>query len=828
VSTGSISLPSGASRGGARRGWGRTPSQEPEGPGLTGGSGEPPVENPFEVEPWVVTERGLHLNILARTESVFALSNGHVGLRGNLDEGEPHGLPGTYLNSVYERRPLPYAEAGYGYPESGQTVIDVTNGKIIRLLVDDEPLDVRYGVLHEHDRTLDLRAGTLNRKVRWVTPANRLVQVETTRLVSLTHRSIVAICYEVTPLDGPARVVLQSELVANEDLPRSKADPRVAAVLDSPLEPIEHDARGTRIQLLHRTRSSGIGVAAAADHVVEAPDGVRVVTESEARPDWARVTVSAALQEGQTLRLIKFISYGWSSLRSTPALRDQAPAALTGALLTGWDKILADQRAFLDDFWAGADVQVEGDPQLQQAVRFALFHVLQSGARAEERPIAAKGLTGPGYDGHCFWDTETFVLPVLVHTWPQAAGDALRWRHRTLASAQRRALQLGLQGAAFPWRTINGEECSGYWPAGTAAFHINADIADAVIKYLDATQDEPFELEIGLELLVETARLWMSLGHFDLFGRWRIDGVTGPDEYTAVADCNAYTNLMAERNLRAAVTAARRLPDAAAALGVTAEEIERWRGAAAAVYVPYDEVLGVHEQSEGFTRHAHWDFAGTPAEKYPLLLHYPYFDLYRKQVIKQADLVLAMQLRGDAFTAEEKARNFAYYEQFTVRDSSLSACTQAVIAAEVGCLDLAYAYTAEAALMDLHDLEHNTGDGLHIASLAGAWTALVAGFGGMRDHDGVLLFAPRLPPGLTGLAFTIRHLGRRLRVETDGETVTYTLRDHASDLDIVHHGERLTVHAGVPVRRPVPPPPTPLEVSQPAGREPHLGRPAEA
>jgi alpha,alpha-trehalose phosphorylase len=782
------------------------------------GKGQP--VDPFEVEAWSVTERGLHLDLLARTESVFALSNGHVGLRGNLDEGEPHALPGTYLNSVYEGRPLPYAEAGYGYPESGQTGIDVTNGKIIRMLVDDQPFDVRYGTLQQHDRTLDLRAGTLRREVRWRTPANRTVHVVTTRLVSLTHRSVVAICYEVTPVDGPARLVLQSELVANEDLPASSGDPRVAAVLQSPLEAIEHDVLGTRMQLLHRTRRSGIGVGVAADHQIEVPQGVPFRTVSDSRLDWCRLTISVALQAGQTLRVLKFLSYGWSSLRSTSALRDQAPAGLTGAMLTGWDGLLADQRAFLDEFWAGADVQVDGDPELQQAVRFALFHVLQAGVRAEGRPIAAKGLTGPGYDGHCFWDTETFVLPVLVHTWPKAAADALRWRHRTLASARHRAAQLGLAGAAFPWRTINGEECSGYWPAGTAAFHINADIADAVIRYHDATRDEVFSAEVGLELLVETARLWVSLGHMDMFGRWRIDGVTGPDEYTAVADCNIYTSLMAERNLQAAAAASAQLPERAAQFGVTAKEIQHWRACATAVYIPYDEVLQVHEQSEGFTQHARWDFEHTPPQNYPLLMHYPYFDLYRRQVVKQADLVLAMQSRGDAFTPEQKARNFAYYEQFTVRDSSLSACTQAVIAAEVGCLDLAYAYTAEAAFMDLHDLEHNTGDGLHIASLAGAWTALVAGFGGMRDHDGMLIFAPRLPAGLTGLEFTIRHLGQRLRVHTDGQWTTYTLSDHGSTMDVVHHGERLTLHSGSPTRREVPPPPVAPIVVQPTGRAP--------
>jgi alpha,alpha-trehalose phosphorylase len=774
----------------------------------------------FEVEPWCVRERALDLDLLARSESVFALSNGHVGLRGNLDEGEPHALPGTYLNSVYELRPLPYAEAGYGYPESGQTVINVTNGKIIRLLVDDEPFDVRYGSVLEHERCLDLRAGVLTRDVRWRSPAGRAVRIRSTRLVSLTHRSIVAIAYEVEPLDDGARIVLQSELVANEELPGSGKDPRTAAVLANPLEPVEQDAAGLRLELLHRTRRSGIGVAVAADHVVEGTDGLDWSTSSEIRPDWGRVTVTAALRPGQTLRLVKFVSYGWSSVRSRPALRDQVAAGLTGALHTGWHGLLRDQREFLDDFWQGADVTVEGDEALQQAVRFALFHVLQNSARAEERPIAAKGLTGPGYDGHCFWDTDSFVLPVLVHTWPEAAGDHLRWRHRTLDAAKHRAAQLRLEGAAFPWRTINGEECSGYWPAGTAAFHVNADVADAVIRYHDATRDDEFDAEVGLEILVETARLWVSLGHHDREGGWHVSGVTGPDEYSAISDDNVYTNLMAERNLRAAAAAVRHRPERAATLGVREEEVGAWLRAADAVVVPFDEVLGVHEQSAGFTGHAVWDFAATPADSYPLLLHYPYFDLYRKQVVKQADLVLAMQTRGDRFTPEQKAANFAYYEAITVRDSSLSAFTQAVLAAEVGCLDLAYAYACEAAFLDLHDLARNTRDGLHMASLAGAWIALVSGFGGMRDHHGLLSFAPRLPPEITRLSFTIRHRGHRLRVTADAHQATYTLFDHDSTILLRHHGTEFTVRSGEPLTAPVPPPPTPPKVTQPPGREP--------
>jgi alpha,alpha-trehalose phosphorylase len=480
--------------------------------------------------------------------------------------------------------------------------------------------------------------------------------------------------------------------------------------------------------------------------------------------------------------------------------------------------LLAEQRAYLDEFWAGADVELEGDAEVQQAVRFGLFHILQAAARGEQRPIPGKGLTGPGYDGHTFWDTETFVLPVLIYTWPDVAASPLAWRKLTAPAAEERARELSLDGAAFPWRTIRGRESSGYWPASTAAFHINADIADAVVRYIDATQNEQFEREVGLELLVCTARLWRSLGHHDREGRFRIDGVTGPDEYSAIADNNVYTNLMAQQNLRAAAAVAARHPDLAESFAITTEEAASWRDAADAMVVPYDDALGVHPQSEGFTDHAVWDFGATGPDQYPLLMHVPYFDLYRKQVVKQPDLVLALHMRGDAFTHEEKERNFRYYEALTVRDSSLSACTQAVVAAELGHLDLAYDYLAEAALMDLEDRNHNTRDGLHMASLAGAWTALVEGFGGMRARDGRLSFAPRLPSGIGRLRFRVRYRGSGVQVATDGQTATYHLWS-GPPLTLWHESEELEL-GDKDVERPVTPVPHGTRPSQPPGREP--------
>jgi alpha,alpha-trehalose phosphorylase len=814
-------------------------------------------EPAFPTEPWCVRETSLDLSLLAQSESIFALSNGHIGLRGNLDEGDPHGTPGTYLNSVYELRPLPYAEAGYGYPESGQTVVDVTNGKIIRLTVEDEPFDIRYGTVRSHERVLDLRAGTLYRAVEWESPAGSQVRVRSTRLVSFSQRSVAAISYEVEALDAPLRITVQSELVANEDLPPQSADPRAAALLEHPLISEQHISEDEHALLIHRTRASGLLIAAAMAHVIDGPQARQVSTASW--PDWARTTVLCSLQPGERLRIVKFIAYGWSSQRTVPALRDQAGGAMDAAVFCGWDGLLAEQRAWLDEFWDVADVIVEGDAEVQQAVRFGLFHAIQAGARAERRAIPAKGLTGPGYDGHAFWDTESFVLPVLTYTLPAAAADALRWRHSILDFARDRAAQLGLAGATFPWRTIRGHECSAYWPAGTAAFHINADVASAVLRYVRATEDVQFEHDVGLEILVETARLWLSLGHHDSRGAFHIEGVTGPDEYSAIADDNVYTNLMAQENLLGAAETCARHPDHARGMGVDLEEMAAWRDAAHTMHIPYDDRLRVHPQAQRFTEHEMWDFDKTPPDHYPLLLHYPYFDLYRKQVVKQPDLVLALHWRGDAFTPEQKARNVDYYERLTVRDSSLAACTQAIMAAEVGHLDLAHDYIGEAALMDLHDLEHNTRDGMHIASLAGTWLALVAGLGGFREYAGEVRFDPALPDGFDRLAFAIRWRGNKLRVDVNRESVSYLLEaapahtgtgtdagsgtgtNAGTDADagsgtgtagaperltIWHAGEAVELENGVPVRRDLvaripllPRPP------QPSGRQPLARRP---
>ena len=402
----------------------------------------------FPSHPWELREVGLDHRALAQSESLFALSNGHIGVRGNLDEGDPNGLSGTYLNSFYETRPLPYAEPGYGYPETGQTILNVTNGKLIRLLVDDEPFDLRYGNVVSHERVLDLRRGVLERHVEWESPAGTRIRVHSSRLVSLARRSLLAIRYRVEPVDRPVRIVVQSELVANEPLPAMSDDPRASAAVKDALRPVLHDAHERRAHLVHRTRESGLHVAAAMAHEID--DGHDRREEIIAAPDWARLTIASTLEPDETFELTKFVAYGWSAIRSTPTLRDQVDAAVISALKAGWDEVVEEQETDLAEFWRGADVEIDGAPQLQRAVRFGIFHAYQASARAERRCIPAKGLTGPGYDGHAFWDTEMFVLPLLTATAPHAAADALRWRLDTLDAAKERARTLRLARRGVP------------------------------------------------------------------------------------------------------------------------------------------------------------------------------------------------------------------------------------------------------------------------------------------------------------------------------------------------------------------------------------------
>ncbi|MBX9828378.1 MAG: glycoside hydrolase family 65 protein [Xanthobacteraceae bacterium] len=777
-----------------------------------------PPSHDYPADEWNIIERGFHPEFLAQLETMLALGNGYLGMRGCPEEGGPGFENGTFINGFYETRPIVYGEEAYGFARTGQTICNVTDTKIIKLFVDDEPFWLSHAKLLNYERRLNMKCGTLDREILWQTPAGKQVSITSRRLISLAHRHVAAISYCVTLLNADAFVVISSEMKVNESNARaSKDDPRLATAFEGRvLHPRASHTKDRRVVLCHATERSGLVLACAIDHDVETecPHAYQAVHAD----DFGQIAFTIEAGRGSPIHLTKFMVYHTSQTASAEDLCGRAEWTMDRVATRGWKDLLTAQERYMGDFWHRSDVRVQNTRQdrtkrttveIQQAIRFNLFHVLQASARAEGVGVPAKGLTGQSYEGHYFWDTEIYLLPFLTYTSPWIARNLLTFRYKMLPQARTRARQLGHRGAMFPWRTINGEEASAYYAAGTAQYHINADIIYAMRKYVQATGDVAFLRDCGAEMLVETARLWLDLGFYSDVkgGKFCINAVTGPDEYNTVVNNNAYTNLMARENLRYAaqtVTSMRlEHPDAYNALvnktALEPSEATEWARAAESMYVPYDEKLKIIPQDDSFLEREPWDFENTPSEHYPLLLFYHPLNIYRKQVIKQADVVLAMFLLGDVFSLEAKQRNFDFYDPLTTGDSSLSSCVEAIIAAQVGNMEKALQYGMAALLMDLADVGGNVKDGCHIASMGGTWMMLSYGLGGMRDEDGRLSFWPRRAPDDNAtLRFTVTYRGQMLDVEIGLQKVEYTLRD-GDHLVIRHEVEEVQLTREHPV-----------------------------
>ncbi|WP_166849461.1 glycoside hydrolase family 65 protein [Isoptericola sp. BMS4] len=750
----------------------------------------------FPVDPWRLVESEYRSDDLGVTETLFAVANGYLGMRGNLEEGRESHAHGTFVNGFHETWPIQHAEDAYGFAKVGQTIVNVPDAKVIRLYVDDEPLLLSVADLAEYERALDMRDGVLRRAFLWRTPSGKRVRVRSERMVSFAERHLAVMTFEVTLLDHDAPVAIASQILNRQDgsdeyhVPAASLgegfDPRKAEQFTHRvLQPELQWCDDVRMVLGYRCSNSGMTLAVAADDVLETEDPWDV--RSQAEDDLAKHVFRVDARAGHTIRLTKVVSY--HSSRGVPPreLVDRCRRTLDRVRSRGIDVERRQQREWLDEFWTASDVEVAGNPEVQQAVRWNLFQLAQATARAEGSGVPAKGLTGSGYSGHYFWDTEVYVLPFLTYTNPRYARNALRFRYQMLDAARRRAGELSQKGALFPWRTINGEEASAYYAAGTAQYHIDADISFALVQYVRATRDTEFLHREGVDVLVETARLWQDLGFWRANGDYdfHIHGVTGPDEYTTVVNDNLFTNVMARFNLRAA---ARVVDDMRAdhpeeyvrlvgRLGLAPHESGEWARTADHMAIPYAKQIGIHPQDSHFLEREIWDLAATPPDKRPLLLHYHPLVIYRYQVLKQADVVLALFLQGQHFTAEEKLADFEYYDPLTTGDSTLSGVVQSIVAAEVGYHELAMEYFLSSLFVDLANLHANASDGVHVASAGGTWSALAYGFGGMRDHGGELSFDPRLPDGWEGLTFRVTWRSSRLRVtvlpdalEIDAET----------------------------------------------------------
>ncbi len=762
----------------------------------------------FPVDPWRLVETSFRLDDVGVTETLFALGNGYLGMRGNHPEGRFAQEHGTFINGFHETFPIRHAEQAYGFAEVGQTIINAPDAKVLRVYVDDEPLSLDVADVREYERVLDMRNGILTRRIRWMTPSGKDVLIDFERLISFDEKHLALMSVEVTVLNADAPVTVSSQLINRQDgedvyggtpsAPKKAGfDPRKAErISERVLQPQEYWQDGDRSALAYEATESGMSISVVADHVLDTENEVEARRLIE--PDIAKNVFRVDAKAGVPTRVTKLVAYHTS--RGVPAreLVDRGRRTIDRALRVGIDGIVAEQRAWMAAFWERSDVRIGGHDDLQQATRWCLFQLAQASARADGQGVPAKGMTGSGYSGHYFWDTEIYVLPFLAYTTPQWARNALRMRYLMLPAARKRAYQLNEAGALFPWRTINGEEASAYYAAGTAQYHINADVSFALAKYVRATGDEEFLHREGVDIAVETARLWTTLGFWrrDDTGEesFHIHGVTGPDEYTTVVNDNLFTNVMARFNLRFAARTVREMAERdgevyrvmVERLGLEPGEEDDWERAAEAMHIPFSPALGIHPQDHVFLEREIWDLENTPPEKRPLLLHFHPLVIYRYQVLKQADVVLALFLQGNHFSPEDKLADFEYYDPLTTGDSTLSAVVQSILAAEVGYQDLALEYFRQSIFVDLADLHHNAADGVHVASAGGVWTALVCGFGGMRDHFGELSFDPRLPADWPELAFTLHWHGTRLEVTVtrdalrlragDGDPLGFTVR----------------------------------------------------
>ena len=776
----------------------------------------------YPVDEWKLVERIYSDDRVGLNETLFTVANGYLGLRGNSSEGRDAHEHGTFVNGFHEVWPIRHAEQAYGFAEVGQTIVNVPDTKILRLYVDDEPLVLDVAELLNFDRELDFRDGRLRRDLLWLTPSGKRVRVRSDRMVSFVERHLAVMSFEVTVENADATIVVSSQILNRQDgedefgrtTPEdgpAAFDPRRAERLaERVLQPVEYWQQGDRSALSFRVTHSHMTLSVVADHIVETENEVHM--RPSIAPDIAKNVYQVRAKAGVPVTVTKFAAY--HSSRGVPPreLIDRSQRLLDRVMETGAEEQRQLQREWLDAFWERSDVEIAGQPEVQQAVRWNIFMLAQATARADSSGVPAKGLTGSGYSGHYFWDTEVYVMPFLTYTSPLFARNALKMRERMLPAARRRARQLNEGGALFPWRTISGEEASAYYAAGTAQYHINADVTYAVAKYVRATGDADFLARGAIDIVVETARLWTTLGFWRHTegSSFHIHGVTGPDEYTTVVNDNLFTNVMARFNLRYAAESVRivadQFPEAYTRMmervGFDESEIGEWERAAEAMVIPYSKAFNIHPQDAHFLDREVWDLENTPADKLPLLLHYHPLVIYRFQVLKQADVVLALFLLSDEFTDRMKRTDFDYYDPLTTGDSTLSAVVQSIIAAEIGYRDLAMEYFRHSLFVDLDDMHNNAADGVHVASAGGVWSAIVNGFGGMRDSGGHLTFDPRLPADWPELRFRMRWHGSRLLVTlTEDELAVAVLA--GGDVELSVRGVKWTATSGAVLHVPL-------------------------
>ncbi|WP_442595850.1 glycoside hydrolase family 65 protein [Neobacillus sp. D3-1R] len=751
---------------------------------------------------WKISSKELEEKKLLTEESLYFTGNGYLGVRGNFEEGLREGsssIRGTYINAFHEVVSIGYGEKLYAFPETQQKLVNLIDSQSIEIYFGEERFSLFDGEVVSYERSLHLEKGYTERIVHWRSKSGKEVKLHFQRLVSFIEKEVFIQKIVIEPVTYHGEVKIVSTVNGNVTNFVDPNDPRVSSGHAKNLHVINQSQKDGLSYIEVETFRSKLKAACGVAYDVQ-PVLTRQDSEGE-----GIITSEFSTQLTEPITFEKR-SHFVDSLRHGTDLEKTLKELVSRLGNENFDSLLEKQTGYLSSFWKNADIQIKGDDALQEGVRFNLYHLLQSAGQDKFSNIAAKGLSGEGYEGHYFWDTEIYMNPVFLMTNPEITKQLLIYRYSILDGARQRAKEMGhKQGALFPWRTIAGTECSPYFPAGTAQYHISADIAYSFIQYFMVTNDREFLKAYAAEVLFETARLWLEVGHFkgDTF---RIDAVTGPDEYTCIVNNNYYTNAMAKHNLKWAERTYQLLkkedPEVLSGLVEKIQlddtEVSKWLDAANKMYLPYDEALKLNPQDDTFLEKDVWDFENTPEDKYPLLLHYHPLTLYRYQVCKQADTILAHFLLEDEQSFETMRNSYDYYEKVTTHDSSLSSCVFSIMASKLGYEEKAYDYFIETARMDLDNTHGNTKDGLHMANMGGTWMAIIFGFGGLRIKDNGLNLQPALPKQWEGYTFRLQYQGRELQVEVsmDGSVISLLAGD---ELELYVGGEKYFVSKEKPV-----------------------------
>ncbi len=711
---------------------------------------------------WKYENNQLDNQSLLKSESIFTLGNGNLGVRGVFEEGYALGMEsirGTYVNGFYDEVPIEYPENAYGFSRLQQKQPNLMDAQWIVIELDGERVSLFQNRHSNYHRILHFDRGLMSRSFSYQTGRGRTAIISILKMVSQIEKGLILWQVDV---DYQGDIHIISSLSTTVVSFGNANDPRVSSKEHKMLRVKEAGQIDKLDWCRAQTNGSNLEVCAIAQH--EHSENLKEIAE---RGDEACIRHFHGKGKSS---LTKYVVYEES--RSTDDPLGSAQKAIEEACRHSFSEHAAKQKRFFDEFWNRADIQIWGDKETQLAIRLHLFQLLQSIGRSTHQNISAKGLSGEGYEGHYFWDTEIYVLPLFQLLSPEIAKNLLLNRYGMLEESRKRARQLGhKRGVKFPWRTITGKECSAYFPAGTAQYHINGDIAYGFIQNYFHTRDEEFLLRYGFEVLVETSRCWLDLGHYAHL-QFCIDAVTGPDEYTAIVNNNFYTNAMAKFGMSWTVKFWRMLqgkyPIETAALAtrmsLSEEEITEMEQAAASMYLPHHEESGIDKQDDQFLDKKVWDFEGTSEDQYPLLLNFHPLTIYRHQVLKQADTVLAHYLLEDYSDPETIRKSFDYYERITTHDSSLSSCIYGIMASKVGYPDKAYQYFTDSVMIDLHNTHNNTKDGLHMANLAGSVLSVITGFVGYRSKEDGIHLHPRKPKKWDGYQFRFEYCRRKIQV----------------------------------------------------------------